>query len=74
MTSDAKIIIIQDLLDTKSRKEKELAFYNEELRKLEERMHWLKLEIKLTSDIIDMIEHEKMLDIKQWMGKKNETH
>jgi len=72
--SDAKLIIISDLLDTRARKEKELAFYQDELRKLEEKMKWLKMEIRLTSDIIDMIEHEKMMDIKQWMGKKNETH
>jgi len=65
--SDAKIIIIKDLLDTKLRKEKELAFYQDELRKLEERMHWLRLEIKLTTDIIDMIEREKMLDIKDFI-------
>jgi hypothetical protein len=72
--SDAKLIIISDLLDTRARKEKELAFYQDELRKLEEKMKWLKMEIRLTSDIIDMIEHEKMMDIKQWMEKKNETH
>jgi len=73
MTNDAKIIIIQDLLDTKLRKEKELAYYNEELRKMEERMHWLRMEIKLTSDIIDMIEREKMLDIREWIRNKDDS-
>lgn len=64
MSNDSKIIIIQDLLDTKARKEKELAFYQTELLKLEEKMKWLKMEIKLTNDIIKMIEKEKILDFK----------
>ena len=61
----SKIIIIKDLLDTKARKEKELQFYHEELKKLQDRMHWLQMEIRLTSDIIDMIEREKIIDIKE---------
>jgi hypothetical protein len=63
------IIIIQDLLDTKARKEKELYFYNEELKKLQEKMKWLKMEIKLTEDIINMIEREKLVDIKDLIKK-----
>jgi hypothetical protein len=69
--SDSKVIIISDLLDTRARKEKELAFYQDELRKLEEKMKWLRMEIKLTSDIITMIEKEKVLDIKEWTQKKD---
>ena len=69
--SDSKVIIISDLLDTRARKEKELAFYQDELRKLEEKMKWLRMEIKLTSDIITMIEKEKILDIKEWTQKKD---
>ena len=61
----SKIIIIKDLLDTKARTEKELQFYQEELTKLQDRMHWLQMEIRLTSDIIDMIEKEKIIDIKE---------
>lgn len=65
----SKIIIIKDLLDTKARKEKELQFYQEELKKLQDRMHWLQMEIRLTSDIIDMIEKEKIIDIKEMIKK-----
>lgn len=64
------IIIIQDLLDTKARKEKELTFYMEELKKLQDKMKWLKMEIKLTEDIIEMIEREKIVDIKEMIKKK----
>jgi hypothetical protein len=62
---DAKIILITDLLDSKARKEKELIFYQEELRKLEERMSYLRMEIKLTNDIIRLIENEKVQEIKK---------
>lgn len=65
------IIIIQDLLDTKARKIKELYYYNEELKKLQERMKWLKMEIKLTEDIIAMIECEKIVDIKELLKREN---
>jgi len=62
---NAKIILITDLLDSKARKEKELIFYQEELRRLEERMSYLRLEIKLTNDIIRLIENEKIQEIKK---------
>jgi hypothetical protein len=71
MTESAKLIIISDLLDTKARKEKELAFYNEQLKELQGKMFWVQKEIDLTTDIIDMIEREKMMDIRQWMKDKN---
>ena len=61
----SNIIIIQDLLDTKGRKERELIFYQEELRKLQEKMHYVQLEIQLTTDIIVMIENEKMMDLRK---------
>ena len=61
------IIIINDLLATRRRKERELAFYNEELKKLQEKMHYLRLEIDLTTNIIHLIESERMLDMKKWL-------
>ena len=61
----SNIIIIQDLLDTKARKERELIFYQEELRKLQEKMHYVQLEIQLTTDIIVMIENEKIMDLRK---------
>jgi hypothetical protein len=72
MIESAKLIIISDLLDTKARKEKELAFYNEQLRELQGKMFWVQKEIDLTTDIIDMIEREKMMDLQQWMKERKE--
>ena len=70
MTEQAKLIIISDLLDTKARKEKELAFYQAELKELQAKMYWVQKEIDLTTNIIDMIEKEKLLDLQQWMKER----
>lgn len=71
MTEHAKLIIISDLLDTKNRKEKELAFYNDQLKELQSKMYWVKKEIDLTTNIIDMIEKEKMMDLQKWMTDRD---
>ena len=66
MTSivEKKIILITDLIDSKKRKEQELIFYNEELNKLHDKMNYLRQEIKLTNDIIHMIEQERIKDLR----------
>lgn len=61
----SNVIIIDDLLSSKKRKEEELKFYEAELNKLMERMKWLKMEIRLTEDIIKMIRKEEIVDIKK---------
>jgi len=69
----SKLIHITDILETKLRKEKELEFYQKELEKLQEKMFFLKKDIDITNLIIDMIEQEKVYDVKQNMiGKSNE--
>jgi hypothetical protein len=69
--TDPKLIIISDLLDARARKQKELQFYNEQLKELQAKMYWVKKEIDLTTDIIDMIEHEKMLDLQKYLKDKS---
>lgn len=69
MSEDKKIVLFQDLLDSKARKEKELEFYNEELRKLQSKMWDLQKEITLTNDIIRLIETERLLDLKEIVKK-----
>jgi hypothetical protein len=61
--TESKIILISDLLDSRKQKEKELVFYNEELNKLLEKMNYLNREIKLTNNIIQMIEQERIRDL-----------
>jgi len=65
-SGDKKFIInISDLYDEKERKQKELEFYTEELNKLMLRLGMLQHEIGVTETIINMIEGEYLVDLKQ---------
>ncbi len=63
------IILINDLVDLRARKRKELEYYNKQLEELRNKMFFIQKEIDLTSDIIDMIEKEKMLDLREYLSK-----
>lgn len=56
----AQIILIADLIEEKLRKEQELEFYEEELKKLLVKMSWVRHEINLTETIIQMIQKEEI--------------
>lgn len=57
---DSKIILLADVYKMREAKEKELAFYTEKLKELEEKMFFIRKEIQMTTFIIDMIEKEKV--------------
>ena len=61
--SMSKIILLKDVYALKEQKEKELAFYKEKMVELQDKMLWLEREIKLTKDIIKMIEEERIKNI-----------
>ena len=61
MQKKSKIISIADF-NAEKRKDKELIYYNEQLSKLNLRLSIIMAEIKLTKEIIDMIENEKVID------------
>lgn len=67
-----KLIQLTEILETKIRKEKELAYYQKELEKLQQKMFFIKKDIDLTNIIIDIIEQEKVYDIKQHMIEKSD--
>ena len=69
MTKDKKIIFLTDLIETKVRKEKELEYYQVELQKLQEMMFYVKKEIDLTKTIINIIEDEKVIDVRENLYK-----
>jgi hypothetical protein len=62
-----KIILLTDILDTRLRKERELAFYQGELEKLQEKMMFLRKDIQITNLCIEIIEQEKVVDIREKM-------
>ena len=70
-SGDKKFIInISDLYDEKERKQKELQFYTEELDKLMLRLGILQHEIGVTETIINMIEGEYLVDLKEAIKKR----
>ena len=70
-SGDKKFIInISDLYDEKDRKEKELQFYTKELDKLMLRLGMLQHEIGVTETIINMIEGEYLVDLKEAIKKR----
>lgn len=68
MTDSSKIVLLADIYKMREAKEKELAFYTEKLKELEQKMFFLNKEIQMTTFIIDMIEKEKV----HMIGHKND--
>lgn len=60
----AKIILLHDIYDMRKRKEDELAFYKAEMARLNDKMEQVRREIDLTGKIIEMIESEKIVEIR----------
>lgn len=73
ITNERKIILITDIIDQKVRKEREIEFYEKELKKIEEKLFFLRKEQQLTQFIIDIIEQEKVVDIREQMYERLES-
>ena len=58
-----KIILLQDIYDMRTRKQEELDFYHKELERLQLKMNYIRVEMDLTTRIIDMIENEMVVEI-----------
>ena len=71
--SDKSIIFITDLIDQRLRKEKEIEFYEKELVKIEEKLFFLRKEKQLTQFIIDIIEKEQVVDIREQFYERLES-
>ena len=68
------IVLLQDLIDIKKRKQSELEFYTAQLNDLKLKMSFIKQEIDLTSQIIVMIEKEEILDMRKYLRDKEWQH
>jgi len=66
----SKLIQITDIIETKLRKEQELAFYQKELEKLQQKMFFIRKDIEITNLCIEIIEQEKVVDLKSMAEKK----
>ena len=65
--SDNKIVFLTDLIEQKLRKEKEIAYYESKLKEITDKLFFLKKEQDLSSLIINIIQHEKITDIKEFL-------
>jgi len=70
MTNTSKIILLTDIYETKARKEKELAYYKEQLEILNQKMFFIRKDIEITTICINLIENEMVVDIKQLIEEK----
>lgn len=66
----SKLILLTDVIETKLRKEKELDFYQKELEKLQQKMFFIRKDIDITNLCIQIIEQEKVIDIREQMKSK----
>ena len=63
--SDRKILFITDLIDQRLRKEKEIEYYEKELEEISKKLFFLKKEKELTELIINIIQNEKVIDVRE---------
>ena len=69
-SSNSKIILLTDIYETKARKEKELAYYKEQLEILNQKMFFIRKDIEITTICINLIENEMVVDLKQLIEEK----
>jgi len=62
-----KIVFLTDLIEQKLRKEKEIEYYESKLKEITSKLFFLKKEQDLTNLIINIIQHEKIVDIKEFL-------
>ena len=72
MDTPNKIILLTDFIEQKIRKEKELEYYTKELEELEKKMWFIRKDIQLTNLIIEIVEQEKVIDIREYLEDKRD--
>lgn len=69
----AKIVLLSDLKDLRKQKQQELQYYSERLDELNKKMFFIRKEIELTNFIIDLIEKEKIIDLRKLIDDSTDT-
>ena len=62
-----KIIFITDLIESKINKQREIDKYESQLKIIEEKLFFLRKEKEITETILELIEHEKIIDLRNYM-------
>ena len=72
MDTSKKIILLSDYIEQKVRKEQELEYYTKELDVLQKKMFFIRKEIQLTNFIIEIVEQEKVINIRDYLEDKRD--
>jgi type II secretory pathway component PulJ len=64
----ATIVLLSDLKDLQKQKQQELRFYIERLEELNKKMYFIRKDIELTNFIIELIEKEKITDLRKLLN------
>ena len=67
---EPKIILLADFVQQNLRKERELTFYEKQLAQLLPKMDFIRKEIEITNIIINLVSEEKIIDIQDYLKKK----
>ena len=74
MESERKIVLLSDFIEQKVRKEKELEYYTQQLEELQKKLFLLNKEIQLTNLIIDIIDKEQVINVKNYLEDKSDNN
>jgi hypothetical protein len=64
------LILLEEFLEQRLRKEKEIEYYEEQMKEIERKLFFLRKERELTATIIDMLTREKVLDLQEMAEEK----
>jgi ribosomal protein S4 len=70
MSDEHKLILLEDFLEQRLRKEQEISYYEKQLQEIEKKLFFLRKERELTATIIDMLSREKVVDLKDMVEEK----
>ena len=74
MESERKIVLLSDFIEQKVRKEKELEYYTQQLEELQKNLFFIRKEIELTNLIIDIIDKEQVINVKNYLEDKSDNN
>ena len=69
----SKIIRLNEIYEHRQRKEQELEFYHAELEKLKTKLFFIQKDIEITNICIELIEREKVLDVRKLIKNEDST-
>ena len=70
MSDEHKLILLEDFLEQRLRKEQEISYYEKQMEEIERKLFFLRKERELTATIIDMLTREKVVDLQEMVEEK----